>query len=153
MDLEVNLVTIGLPGGSGTSAKKQKTVMKEQQCKKRREELLDKQRQKHHLSAHYNFMGRGNITSVSLSGSQRQEAQFHFSHSHLLNIYLKSGIESCFSFTPTPSSFLSCFLFKVSRVSNITVQNSNSLSCHSERIAVEDEKYGSNSFLAILLRM
>ena len=131
--------------------------MKEQQCKKRREELLDKQRQKHHLSAHYNFMGRGNITSVSLSGSQRQEAQFHFFPlSHLLNIYLKSGIESCFSFTQsyyTPSSFLSCFLFKVSRVSNITVQNSNSFSCHSKRIAMEDEKYGSCSFLNMQLRI
>lgn len=30
IDLDENLVTIGLPGGSGTSAKKQKTVMKEQ---------------------------------------------------------------------------------------------------------------------------
>ena len=137
MDLEVNLVTIGLPGGSGTSAKKQKILGYRR--------FLT--RQKHHLSAHYNFMGRGNVTpSVSLSGSPRQEAQFlFFPLSHLLNIYLKSGIESCFKArhpNPSPLFLHADFLFRVSRVSNIIAQNSNSLSCLKKELQWRMKKYG-----------
>ena len=60
-----------------------------------------------------------------------------FSHSHLLNIYLKSGIESCFkAWHPNPSPlFLHAdFLFRVSWVSNIIAQNSNSLSCLKKKL-------------------